>query len=120
MRFLESEHKLRELLVLGLAGDAAAYHDFLKALSAHLRAYFRRRLSQRMDEVEDLVQEVLIAVHNQRQTYHSDQPLTAWVHCIDPAVSAQARLLKHKPRQGFAYQEPGGAVDFYKSQSSHQ
>jgi len=41
-------------------------------------------------------------------------------YCIDPAVSAQARLLKHKPRQGFAYQEPGGAVDCYKSQSSHQ
>lgn len=82
MRFSESEHKLRELLVSGLAGDAAAYHDFLKALSAHLRAYFRKRLSQRMDEVEDLVQEVLIAVHNQRHTYQSDQPLTAWVHAI--------------------------------------
>ena len=82
VRFSESEHKLRALLVSGLAGDAAAYHDFLKALSAHLRAYFRKRLSQRMDEVEDLVQEVLIAVHNQRHTYHSDQPLTAWVHAI--------------------------------------
>lgn len=82
MRFSESEHKLRALLVLGLSGDAAAYHDFLKALSAHLRAYFRKRLSQRMDEVEDLVQEVLIAVHNQRHTYQSDQPLTAWVHAI--------------------------------------
>ena len=35
-----------------------------------------------MDEVEDLVQEVLIAVHNQRHTYQSDQPLTAWVHAI--------------------------------------
>jgi RNA polymerase sigma-70 factor (ECF subfamily) len=81
-RFSESEHKLRALLVSGLAGDAAAYHDFLKALSAHLRAYFRKRLSQRMDEVEDLVQEVLIAVHNQRHTYQSDQPLTAWVHAI--------------------------------------
>lgn len=81
-RFTESEHKLRALLVSGLAGDAAAYHDFLKALSAHLRAYFRRRLSQRMDEVEDLVQEVLIAVHNRRHTYQSDQPLTAWVHAI--------------------------------------
>jgi RNA polymerase sigma-70 factor (ECF subfamily) len=81
-RFSASEHKLRALLVSGLAGDAAAYHDFLKALSAHLRAYFRKRLSQRMDEVEDLVQEVLIAVHNQRHTYQIDQPLTAWVHAI--------------------------------------
>jgi RNA polymerase sigma-70 factor (ECF subfamily) len=81
-RFLETESRLRELLVLGLAGDSAAYHGFLKALSAHLRAYFRKRLFQRPDEVEDLVQETLLAVHNQRQTYRSEQPLTAWVHAI--------------------------------------
>ncbi len=77
-----NEARLRELLVQGLSGDAAAYHHFLKALSAHLRAYFRRRIFQRPDEVEDLVQETLLAVHNQRHTYQSDQPLTAWVHAI--------------------------------------
>ena len=77
-----NETRLRELLVQGLSGDAAAYHCFLKALSAHLRAYFRRRLFQRPDDVEDLVQETLLAVHNQRHTYQRDQPLTAWVHAI--------------------------------------
>ena len=81
-RFKDTENRLRELLVQGLDGDAAAYHQFLKALSAHLRAYFRKRLFQRPDEVEDLVQETLLAVHNQRQTYQTDQPLTAWVHAI--------------------------------------
>ncbi|MFS2056493.1 sigma factor, partial [Variovorax sp. CT11-76] len=34
------------------------------------------------DDVEDLVQECLLAMHNQRHTYQSDQPLTAWVHAI--------------------------------------
>ena len=82
VQFAESESRLRGLLVLGLGGDSVAYHGFLKALSLHLRAYFRKRLIQRMDEVEDLVQEVLIAVHNQRHTYRKDQPLTAWVHAI--------------------------------------
>ena len=81
-RFTDNENRLRELLVRGLNGDAAAYHQFLKALSAHLRAYFRKRLFQRPDEVEDLVQETLLAVHNQRQTYRTDQPLTAWLHAI--------------------------------------
>ncbi|MEY4737104.1 MAG: hypothetical protein RL302_1423 [Pseudomonadota bacterium] len=81
-RFAENESRLRELLLVGLGGDATAYHGFLKALSAHLRAYFRKRLFQRPDEVEDLVQETLLAVHNQRHTYRSDQPLTAWVHAI--------------------------------------
>lgn len=81
-RFADTENRLRELLVQGLNGDEAAYHQFLKALSAHLRAYFRKRLFQRTDEVEDLVQDTLLAVHNQRHTYRRDQPLTAWVHAI--------------------------------------
>ena len=77
-----AEDRLRDLLVRGLGGDAAAYHEFLKDLCAHLRAFFRRRLSGLPDEVEDLVQESLLAVHNQRHTYDPAQPLTAWVHAI--------------------------------------
>jgi RNA polymerase sigma-70 factor (ECF subfamily) len=69
-------------MVNGLAGDAAAYHLLLRELSAHLRAFFRVRLQRVPDEVEDLVQETLLAVHNQRHTYDSAQPLTAWIHAI--------------------------------------
>ena len=69
-------------MVRGLAGDSAAYRTFLKDLSAHLRAFLRRRLARLPDDVEDLVQETLLAVHNQRHTYETDQPLTAWVHAI--------------------------------------
>ena len=77
-----TEDRLRQLLLSGLAGDGAAYQAFLKDLSAHLRAFFRKRLSGLPDEVEDLVQESLLAVHNQRHTYDEGQPLTAWVHAI--------------------------------------
>ena len=76
------EERLRKLLIRGLAGDAAAYHAFLQELSAHLRAFMRKRLARLPDEVEDLVQESLLAVHNQRHTYDAAQPLTAWVHAI--------------------------------------
>ncbi|MEO5764285.1 MAG: sigma-70 family RNA polymerase sigma factor [Casimicrobiaceae bacterium] len=82
LRFDATEDRLRAALVRGLSGDAAAYHEFLKALSGHLRAYLRRRLSWLPEDVEDLVQESLLAVHNQRHTYDADQPLTAWVHAI--------------------------------------
>ena len=78
----EQEDRLRALLIGGLDGNAAAYHAFLKALSEHLRAFLRRRLSGLPDEVEDLVQETLLAVHTQRHTYDAKQPLTAWVHAI--------------------------------------
>lgn len=73
---------MRALLVPGLVGDAAAYHAFLTELSTHLRAFFRRRMSGLPDDVEDLVQETLLAVHNQRHTYDPAQPLTAWVYAI--------------------------------------
>jgi RNA polymerase sigma-70 factor (ECF subfamily) len=77
-----SEDRLRQLLIRGLAGEAPAYHEFLRELSAYLRAFLRKRLARLPDEVEDLVQESLLAVHNQRHTYDAGQPLTAWVHAI--------------------------------------
>jgi RNA polymerase sigma-70 factor (ECF subfamily) len=51
-------------------------------VSLHLRAFLRRRLAQLPDEVEDLVQETLLAIHNQRHTFDPAQPLSAWVHAI--------------------------------------
>ncbi len=76
------EDRLRAMLMQGLAGDAKAYQAFLKDMSVHLRAFFKRRLTSLPDEIEDLVQETLLALHNQRHTYQSSQPLTAWVHAI--------------------------------------
>ena len=78
----QTELRLRTLFLQGTAGDEAAYRQFLQATAAHLRAFLRRRLSSWPDEVEDLVQESLLAIHNQRQTYDTDAPLTAWVYAI--------------------------------------
>lgn len=76
------EERLRELLRCGLAGNRRDYQAFLKELSAHLRAFLRKRLARLPDEVEDLVQESLLAIHNQRHTYDPGQPLSAWVQAI--------------------------------------
>ena len=76
------ESELRHLLLCGLEGDDAAYRHFLERLAGHLRAYLGRRLFGWPDDVEDLVQECLLVMHNKRHTYQSDQPLTAWVHAI--------------------------------------
>lgn len=77
-----SEGRLRSLFLSSHHGDAKAYQTFLEDLGSHLRAFFRRRMAGLPDDIEDLVQETLLAVHNQRHTYRSDQPLTAWVHAI--------------------------------------
>jgi RNA polymerase sigma-70 factor (ECF subfamily) len=77
-----TDEHLRELLLRGLGGDPAAYHAFLRELGAHLRALLRRRLTGMPDDVEDIVQETLLAVHNQRHTYDAAHPLTAWAGAI--------------------------------------
>lgn len=81
-QFGSTEKRLHELLAQGLAGDAVAYRVFLGELSSHLRAFLRKRLAYMQDDVDDVVQETLLAVHNQRHTYDVSQPLTAWVHAI--------------------------------------
>ena len=41
-----------------------------------------KRLSAMPDDVEDLVQESLLAIHNKRHTYDPSQALGAWVQAI--------------------------------------
>ncbi len=100
----------------GLAGENAAYHDFLKDLSRHLRAFFRRRLSGLPDEVEDLVQESLLAVHNQRHTYDPGQPLTAWVHAI--AKYKLVDLLRRRAGRELRNQSLDDVVDILANNDS--
>lgn len=76
------EFRLHALMVRAQAGDAAAYRDFLRETSALVRGFLRRRLARLPDDVEDLVQETLLAVHNQRHTYDPAQPVTSWMHAI--------------------------------------
>ena len=82
MPTLDVELELRVLFLQALAGDDAAYRVFLRRLAGHLRAYLGRRLFGWPDDVEDLVQECLLAIHNKRHTWETDQPLSAWVHAI--------------------------------------
>lgn len=76
------EARLSSLMVAAQRGDAQAYAAFLRETAALLRPFFRRRLLQWTDDVEDLVQETLLAVHNKRETYDPAQPVTAWMYAI--------------------------------------
>jgi RNA polymerase sigma factor (sigma-70 family) len=82
MPTLDIELELRAQFLQALAGDETAYRVFLQRLTGHLRAWLGRRLFGWPDDVEDLVQECLLAIHNKRHTYEPAQPLSAWVHAI--------------------------------------
>jgi RNA polymerase sigma-70 factor (ECF subfamily) len=76
------EPELRPLWNRAQAGDEAAYREALSRIAVRLRRYFARRLFALPDDVEDLVQETLLALHQHRGTYDGKAPVTAWVHAI--------------------------------------
>ncbi|WP_300709987.1 sigma-70 family RNA polymerase sigma factor [Limnohabitans sp.] len=76
------ETQLHGLWMRSLNGDSACYERALTLLSGYLRGFLRNRLQSRLSDVEDLVQEILMAIHQKRHTYQSDQPLTAWAYAI--------------------------------------
>lgn len=79
---LNTEAELRALMVSALAGDGNAHCALLTRLAVKLRSFFGRRLGRNAADVEDLVQEVLIAVHTRRDTYDCARPFTSWVYAI--------------------------------------
>lgn len=81
--FIEIERSLQALALRAQAGDAQAWRQVLVVLSPRLEVYFRRRMAaEYAADVEDLVQETLLAVHNRRMTYDTTQPFTAWAHAL--------------------------------------
>jgi len=78
----DAEERWRKLFLEAVAGNEEKYLVFLNEVALHLRGYFRKRLPQSINDIEDLVQETLLAVHIQRHTYNSQLPLTVWMHAI--------------------------------------
>ncbi len=91
----EVEARLRMLMLAGLAGDTAAYRQLLTSSGDRLRQYFGRRLGAHAAEVEDLVQETLLAIHQKRDSYNRALPFTSWLHAI-----ARYKLIDHYRRNG--------------------
>jgi RNA polymerase sigma-70 factor (ECF subfamily) len=86
------------LMRSALAGDDGAYHRLLKSITPVLRALARRGLSragQAVDQAEDIVQDILLAVHLKRHTWDADAPLAPWLFAI-----ARNKLIDALRRRG--------------------
>jgi RNA polymerase sigma-70 factor (ECF subfamily) len=68
-------------MLRGLSGDAQAQRQLLSDLAVLLQRFLRRRLGP-VPDVDDLVQDTLVAMHTRRDTYDPSQPITAWVYSI--------------------------------------
>lgn len=89
------EVRLKVLMLAASSGNEKAYEQLLAAAAVRLRNYFGRRLGRDAAEIEDLVQDTLIAIHRRRDSYDPSLPFTAWLHAI-----ARYKLIDHYRRTG--------------------
>lgn len=79
------EEELHGWMIRSLRGDSAAYEKLLGRISLLLRAYLTKSLGPKRgsrERAEDLVQEVLLALHHKRHTYEPGRPLLPWIYSI--------------------------------------
>jgi RNA polymerase sigma-70 factor (ECF subfamily) len=80
------------------AGDGVAYHRLLKSIAPVLRAGARRglvRAGQPANQAEDIVQDILLAVHLKRNTWDASAPFAPWLFAI-----ARNKLIDALRRRG--------------------
>ena len=87
-----------ELMRAGLAGDGAAYRRLLEEIAPRLRRFAAGGLARSgigNADAEDVVQEILLAIHLKRQTWMQDQPFLPWLNAI-----ARHKLIDVMRRRG--------------------
>jgi RNA polymerase sigma-70 factor (ECF subfamily) len=94
----DREDEWTGLMRAALKGDDAAYQRLLRGLTPVLRGLARRglaRAGQPVDQSEDIVQEILLAVHLKRHTWDADAPFAPWLFAI-----ARNKLIDALRRRG--------------------
>jgi len=86
------------LMRSALEGDSEAYRRFFISLTPFLRSLTKRngvRIGVQPDEVEDVVQEILLAIHLKRYTWDIGRPIGPWIVTI-----ARNKLVDARRRKG--------------------
>jgi RNA polymerase sigma-70 factor (ECF subfamily) len=97
-RVRKREDEWTGLMRSAMAGDSAAYDRLLKSVTPVLRAAARgglARAGQPVDQSEDIVQDILLAVHLKRHTWDANAPFAPWLFAI-----ARNKLIDSLRRRG--------------------
>lgn len=89
------EAELKAWMLGGLDGDAAAQTRLLRAIVPILSAFYRRRMHDAQADIDDLIQETLIAVHTRRATFDRDRMFSGWLFAI-----ARYKMIDHFRKVG--------------------
>ena len=77
---IADEATMAQLMTQSQKGDSQAYTVLLSEIQLWLERYFRRRVSPA--QLDDLVQEVMMAVHNKRSTWDASRAFLPWLAAI--------------------------------------
>lgn len=81
----EREQEWASQMRAALTGDQAAYRAVLQSMTVFLRSEVRRgfaRYGRGQADVEDVVQDTLLAIHLKRETWRVDEPIGPWIRAI--------------------------------------
>jgi RNA polymerase sigma-70 factor (ECF subfamily) len=97
------EHRWADAMRAARSGDRAAYAALLGELADFLRPLAAARLGRMgisAQEVEDVVQETLTAIHLKRDTWDGDRPFLPWARAIarHKTLDAARRLGRARAR----------------------
>jgi len=85
---------------LAQQGDRQAYARIFQEITPLLRSFVGKKLSRRED-AEDVVQEILISIHNASHTYDTDRPFKTWMFTIARyRLSDHLRIIYSKRKKG--------------------
>lgn len=99
---LQQIEALETLLARANDGDGAAFARFLILVTPALRTVIRNRATDLpTDQHEDILQEVLLAIHLKRRTWRPDLPVRPWLYAV-----ARYKVVDALRRRGAALHLP--------------
>lgn len=75
------KNELKELFQKANNGDKKSYKSFLSHIEKMAYKYVKERISD-IDSYDDIVQEILISIHQSRHTYNPSKNLNPWIYAI--------------------------------------
>lgn len=77
----ENETVFKQLILQSQKGDRLAYTQLLQGLSSFLKNYLRKRIFDKND-IDEVIQEILMAVHKSIHTYNAEKAFMSWFLAI--------------------------------------
>ena len=78
------------LMVRAQDGDRDAFRTLIEKITPILKAFLRKRIADSF-EVDDLCQDILLAIYQARHTYQPQRPLEPWMFAIARNISLDYR-----------------------------